>query len=131
MLKERKITTLNPSRYAYKIHLILETNFSAFNFTQTEREAIFSFFFFENSSSIILFLEFSTKKEEEKKHPSTRYPNLFLPRSIKLRERRRKLISLTDRYREGSALNDSPDLNVAQPIIEKESSRSQLDFRDS
>lgn len=130
MLKERKITTLNPSRYAYKIHLILETNFSAFNFTQREREAIFSFFFFENSSSIILFLEFSTKKEE-KKHPSTRYPNLFLPRSIKLRERRRKLISLTDRYREGSALNDSPDLNVAQPIIEKESSRSQLDFRDS
>lgn len=130
MLKERKITTLNPSRYAYKIHLILETNFSAFNFTQRERGNFF-FFFFENSSSIILFLEFSTKKEEEKKHPSTRYPNLFLPRSIKLRERRRKLISLTDRYREGSALNDSPDLNVAQPIIEKESSRSQLDFRDS
>lgn len=130
MLKERKITTLNPSWYAYKIHLILETNFSAFNFTQRERGNFF-FFFFENSSSIILFLEFSTKKEEEKKHPSTRYPNLFLPRSIKLRERRRKLISLTDRYREGSALNDSPDLNVAQPIIEKESSRSQLDFRDS
>lgn len=75
MLKERKITTLNPSRYAYKIHLILETNFSAFNFTQTEREAIFSFFFFfENSSSIILFLEFSTKKEEEKK---TLFNSLF------------------------------------------------------
>lgn len=131
MLKERKITTLNPSRYAYKIHLILETNFSAFNFTQREREAIFSFFFSKTVHPLFYFSNSPLKKKKKKKHSSTRYPNLFLPRSIKLRERRGKLISLTDRYREGSALNDSPDLNVAQPIIEKESSRSQLDFRDS
>lgn len=130
MLKERKITTLNPSRYAYKIHLILETNFSAFNFTQRERGNFF-FFFSKTVHPLFYFSNSPLKKKKKKKHSSTRYSNLLLPRSIKLRERRRKLISLTDRYREGSALNDSPDLNVAQPIIEKESSRSQLDFRDS
>lgn len=131
MLKERKITTLNPSRYAYKIHLILETNFSAFNFTRERERQFFLFFFSKTVHPLFYFSNSPLKKKKKKKHSSTRYPNLFLPRSIKLRERRRKLISLTDRYREGSALNDSPDLNVAQPIIEKESSRSQLDFRDS